>query len=97
MRTWYLVLVGIAAVFILAPAFVAGGGFIIAAVLLAILVLVALVGPKGARMWWDQHLTKAQGENAGNALRDLVGGHNQRLPSERDTPSGPQRRWGKEK
>ena len=96
MKTWYLALVGLAATLILAPAVVAGGGFVLAAVLLVVLALVALIGPKGARMWWEQHLTRSQGENAGMQLRDLVGGHNQR-PGDRSVDAGSSKdRWGKQ-
>lgn len=92
MRTWYLVLVAFAGLLILLPALVAGAGFVVAGVFILLLVLVALVGPKGFKMWWDQHLTRAQGENAGMQLRDVIGGHNQR-PGQDDS-HGPTDRWG---
>ena len=74
LNSTYLLLVGILVAIVLAPALLAGGGFVLA-VLAALLVVIVLIGgPEAARMLWQRHIARSQGEKAGANFRDFVGG-----------------------
>lgn len=70
MNSAYLAILGGLVAVVVAPALLAGGGFVIAIVLAVVLVVALVGGPK----LWDLHMTRSMGERSSTSVRNLIQG-----------------------